>query len=297
VGTVPVAEDGSAYFKVPTNMAVFFQALDENKLEVRRMRTHVEFQPGEFRGCIGCHETRAIAAPETNHLVSRAVLGEPAMPEPPPWGDTEVMDFEDMIQPIFQAHCIRCHGAEKPKAGLNLTTHRDKYGFMQSYRSLLGVGPDEPTPNNVGPATIDGILIERHPEAERHFHRTGRQEEFFMPEGSLLCLSNWWAGTEITQPRQFGSYRSPLIRQLLDDPEHRKVSSKFTPAEWETLVTWIDVNAPYYGTHLRYVGSSRKTGWILESVEVRLDPPFKKGEKGFDIVPCPPKVVRGSATR
>ena len=295
VGTVPVEEDGSAYFKVPTNMAVFFQALDENRLEVRRMRTHVEFQPGEFRGCIGCHETQMVAAPETGHLVSRAVLGKPATPEPPPWGDTEVIDFEDMIQPIFENHCVKCHGARNPKGNLNLTARADEYGFMQSYRSLLGVAPDEPTPNNVGPAVIDGVKIEPNKEASRHFHRTGRRENCFMPEGSLLCLSNYWAGTEITQPRQFGSYRSPLIRKLLDDPEHRAVREKLTPAQWETLVTWIDVNAPYHGTHLRYLGSSRKTGWVLESVKVRLDPPFKRGEKDFVIEECPPQIAEGSS--
>ena len=166
---------------------------------------------------------------------------------------------------------------------------------MQSYRSLLGVAPDEPTPNNVGPAVIDGVKIEPNKEASRHFHRTGRRENCFMPEGSLLCLSNYWAGTEITQPRQFGSYRSPLIRKLLDDPEHRAVREKLTPAQWETLVTWIDVNAPYHGTHLRYLGSSRKTGWVLESVKVRLDPPFKRGEKDFVIEECPPQIAEGSS--
>ncbi len=290
VGTVPVKEDGSAYFKVPTNMAVWFQALDENRMEVRRMRTQVEFQPGEFRGCVGCHETKAIAGPETNHLVSRALSGEPATPEPPPWGDTEVMDFESMIQPILQAHCVKCHGAQKPKAGLNLTANRDKYGYMQSYRSLLGVGPDEPTPTNAGGVIIDGVRIEHHREAEREFLHSLHRADHFMPEGALLCLSNFKAGTEITRPRQFGSYRSPLIRQLLDDPEHRKVKNKISPAEWETLVTWVDVNAPYYGTHLRYAGRTRE-GHILESVRVKLDPPFKRGEKGFEIVECSPKVA------
>ena len=27
-------------------------------MEIRRMRSHVEFKPGEIRGCVGCHETK-----------------------------------------------------------------------------------------------------------------------------------------------------------------------------------------------------------------------------------------------
>ena len=57
IGTVPVEEDGSAYFEVPANEAVYFQALDKNLMEVRRMRSHVTLRPGETRGCVGCHET------------------------------------------------------------------------------------------------------------------------------------------------------------------------------------------------------------------------------------------------
>jgi hypothetical protein len=286
VGTVPVEEDGSAYFKVPTNMAVWFQALDEQKREVRRMRTHVEFQPGEFRGCIGCHETKPIAAPETKHLVSQALRDQPAMPVAPPWGDTETMDYESMIQPIFEAHCVKCHGRDEPKGGLNLTADRDAYGYIQSYRSLFGIAPDEPTPTAAGGVTIDGIRLERQRDAERKFFVGGglHRSDHFMPEGARVCLSMWQAGTEITQPRQFGSYRSPLIQKLIEHDAHVKIRRKLTADEWETLVTWVDVNAPYFGTHLRYAGRSKEKGHILESVDVRLDPPFKRGEKGFEII-------------
>ena len=62
IGTVPVEADGSAYFKVPTGMPLYFQALDENMMEIRRMRSHVEFKPGEVRGCVGCHETKTLRA-------------------------------------------------------------------------------------------------------------------------------------------------------------------------------------------------------------------------------------------
>ena len=58
LGDVPVEADGSAQFRVPVDTAVYFQLLDENHMELRRMRSFISFQPGEVRGCVGCHETR-----------------------------------------------------------------------------------------------------------------------------------------------------------------------------------------------------------------------------------------------
>ncbi len=57
-GVVPVEEDGSAYLRVPADCNLFFQALDEDFMEIQRMRTFVNFRPGEQRSCIGCHEPR-----------------------------------------------------------------------------------------------------------------------------------------------------------------------------------------------------------------------------------------------
>ena len=58
VGIVPVYEDGSAFFTVPADRNIYFQALDEAFMEIQRMRTFVNFEPGEQRSCIGCHEHR-----------------------------------------------------------------------------------------------------------------------------------------------------------------------------------------------------------------------------------------------
>ena len=71
-GIVPVEADGSAYFQVPAGRNIFFQALDENYMEVQRMRTFVNFLPGEARSCIGCHEHRTQApAPRVATAFSR----------------------------------------------------------------------------------------------------------------------------------------------------------------------------------------------------------------------------------
>ena len=44
-GVVPVHEDGSAHFIVPARRNIFLQALDENFMEIQRMRTFVNLQP------------------------------------------------------------------------------------------------------------------------------------------------------------------------------------------------------------------------------------------------------------
>ena len=56
LGMVPVESDGSAYMRLPANRMLYFQALDEDLLEIRRMRNYLDLRPGESRGCVGCHE-------------------------------------------------------------------------------------------------------------------------------------------------------------------------------------------------------------------------------------------------
>ena len=122
IGTVPVEEDGSAYFKVPVadNASVYFQALDEKHMEVRRMRSSVSFQSGEQRSCNGCHET-TVKAPAHQQREVEATKRAPVMPQEPEWGANRQLGFNWMIQPILDKHCVSCHGAEQPKKGLNFT--------------------------------------------------------------------------------------------------------------------------------------------------------------------------------
>ncbi len=35
----------------------------------------------------------------------------------------EVVTYDEHIRPIFREHCMKCHGEDEPKAGLNLSTH------------------------------------------------------------------------------------------------------------------------------------------------------------------------------
>ena len=50
LGTVPVAEDGSAYFEVPPMRSLYLALLDAKDRSVKQMRSFVTLQPGEQRG-------------------------------------------------------------------------------------------------------------------------------------------------------------------------------------------------------------------------------------------------------
>jgi len=146
LGTVPVAEDGSAYFEVPGNTYVFFQALDAEGKMVQSMRSGVILQPGETYGCVGCHESRGGDLPKMDKkgvAFSRAPAkldgaynlrglhrGRPA----------KQFSYQHEVQPVFTRHCVACHDYGKPAgAKLNLSGDRGAY-FCTSYVDLCAKG-------------------------------------------------------------------------------------------------------------------------------------------------------------
>jgi hypothetical protein len=120
IGTVPIEPDGSAHFRVPVDTAVYFQLLDENQMELRRMRSFISFQPGEMRSCTGCHESREEAPHHATSALGAAMLREPSVPAPPPWGNRPISFLRD-VQPILDKHCGGCHSGLKPGGGLDFS--------------------------------------------------------------------------------------------------------------------------------------------------------------------------------
>ena len=112
LGTVPVAEDGSAYMEVPAMRSLFFVALDADNNSVKRMQSFLTVMPGETTSCAGCHEPRTQAPGNHGHRTAAALKGEPS-PITPLKGIPDVFDFPRDIQPILDAHCVRCHNPDK----------------------------------------------------------------------------------------------------------------------------------------------------------------------------------------
>lgn len=195
LGTVPVEADGSAYFEVPANTFVFFQALDENGMMVQSMRSGAYVQPGETYGCVGCHENRvgdipqAAATPKAMKRKADALSGW--------YGEPRLFSMQREVQPVFDRHCVSCHDFGKKAGGkLNLAGDRDVI-FSAAYVDLW-------------------------------------------TQGALACVG---AGpAEIQQAYSWGSHPSRLIKTLRAG--HQDV--KLTAEELDRLITWVDLNAPYY---------------------------------------------------
>ncbi|MFC1735166.1 discoidin domain-containing protein [Candidatus Hydrogenedentota bacterium] len=132
LGTVPVEEDGSAYFRLPASVNVFFQAIDKNGVAVQTMRSATHVQPGETRGCIGCHEARS-ESPATKR--SLALSRNPSKISTGPPGSWPLR-YDKLVQPVLDRNCVSCH---TPQGEDQLATKLDLTG-EKSYESLIRHG-------------------------------------------------------------------------------------------------------------------------------------------------------------
>ncbi|MCY2931706.1 MAG: discoidin domain-containing protein [Planctomycetota bacterium] len=120
LGTVPVEADGSAYFRIPSGVPVFFQAVDANGLAVQTMRSLTYVQPGQTLGCVGCHELRESAPSGGRSMM--AARRPPSGLTPGPEGSWPLR-FDRLVQPVMDKSCTSCHrpGSGNEKAsGLDL---------------------------------------------------------------------------------------------------------------------------------------------------------------------------------
>ena len=132
LGTAPVEEDGSAYFRVPSGIPVFFQALDQQGLAVQTMRSLTYVQPGQTLSCIGCHESRE-AAPSLSPAraawsreLSKITLGPPGS-----WP----LKYDELVQPVLDRSCISCHapGSSNAKGARFDLTATASYGNLLNF--------------------------------------------------------------------------------------------------------------------------------------------------------------------
>jgi len=135
LGTVEIAEDGSANFLAPAGKVLYFQCLDGEYNELQRMRSVIQLQPGERRSCVGCHEDRQTSPPTR---AGSAMLQPPKSLTPPPWG-TGAFDYAGVVQPVLDAHCVQCHDGRASKRP-DLRGRRDEGGVPASYRSFIEGG-------------------------------------------------------------------------------------------------------------------------------------------------------------
>ncbi len=132
LGTVPVERDGSAYFRVPSRRPVYFQAIDARGRAVQTMRSVTYVQPGERRGCVGCHEPPQTAPPRGPLL---ALQRPPSAIVPGPDG-TRPFSFARLVQPVLDRHCTGCHSGGPMAKAQPALTGEARGEFSVSYENL-----------------------------------------------------------------------------------------------------------------------------------------------------------------
>ena len=108
LGTVPVSEDGSAFFEVPPNIPLMIQPLDAKGRAVQLMRSWVMSMPGEIQTCVGCHEPMNSSTP-ANRIDAHS---KPIEKIRPWYGPVRGFSFNREVQPVLDKYCVGCHDGE-----------------------------------------------------------------------------------------------------------------------------------------------------------------------------------------
>lgn len=219
LGHVDVMPDGSAYFEAPARTPLYFQALDTLGHVIATMRSWSTLQPGESRGCVGCHESHnttpltASAIPQIAYRPIDSITPVPhLMPE-------KGFSYIENIQPILDRNCVRCHNGAGNTPNLlgTLTTKGEasKRRVSESYITLTHAQL-----RNKNKETLTGN--EYHPDVN-------------------------WIGSMTDpmplKPYTAGSASSKLIRRL------REGHGKLDKRQIETIAAWIDLGAPFAGSY------------------------------------------------
>lgn len=148
LGEVPVEEDGSANFEVPSGTFVYFQLLDKDKKMIQSMRSGTMLMPGEVNGCIGCHEDR-LSIPSAMSSTPLALKKAPAKLNGWMGKTPQNFSFMEKIQPILDKSCVRCHDFDRNNRD-KLVLAKDKNPFFNAAYvnlyvkkeiTLIGGGP------------------------------------------------------------------------------------------------------------------------------------------------------------
>ena len=215
LGTVPVEEDGSAYFEAPPGRALYFQALDGDGRAIQSMRTFVKAVPGVTRSCVGCHEYK-FGAPTESGAIPVAQTKPASHLAGESWG-SGFIDYPTMIQPIWDKHCISCHGGEKGiAAGIDLTggwtwafnisyetlIKDTKVGFLNCVNEAVKTADIlPPRTHGSSAAPLAKLLLDGHDGRIPGLTRTERELVFEWMDGNCNYYGTWdWTETGTCQP-------------------------------------------------------------------------------------------------
>jgi len=138
LGTVPVEEDGSAYWQQPVGVPFLMHALDENGVAIQGMRSVTYVHPGERLVCSGCHESREQAAVRPSF--PKAFARAPSVITPEPDG-TRPFSYPRLVQPVLDRHCVECHVQNADKQAPDLRPGTFETNPQRWYTSFISLRP------------------------------------------------------------------------------------------------------------------------------------------------------------
>jgi hypothetical protein len=224
LGEAQVYQDGSAAFEVPARTPVYFQAIDAKGHVAQSMRSWSTLMPGERFGCIGCHEDKNQSV--SSKAAVTMALKKGVKPLEPFYDlSGKGFSFPKMIQPIFDAKCVKCHkGGKTDPPNLTSESVWDKAArkfWNRSYHELISKdrarGPANDTSQRLG------VIAEK----SKYLNWIGR-----------------WSIPTLIGPYSYGASQSPLIALL--EKGHEKV--KMTREEMDKISCWIDLALPHSGS-------------------------------------------------
>jgi hypothetical protein len=224
LGTVPVEEDGSVNFTVPADTFLYFQLLDEQGRMIQTMRSGVIVRPGETNGCVGCHEDRLSTFPPLPNMPK--ALTKPAQQMNGWYGTPRLFSYVTEVQkPVFDKYCTQCHD----------------YGKVED---------NSAKPNLAG--DLNTIFNTSYVE---------------LYQKNLIKVVG--AGPHVKlKPYTWGSTQSKIADVLLKGHPNLSIDAKrkelgvyidrrTNPEAVDRVLTWIDLNAPYYPTYLTSFPNNR----------------------------------------
>ncbi len=220
-GYATVEPDGSANFKVPAGLPIYFLPLDASGRAVQRMRTFTHLMPGETQGCIGCHPNRNSLTPQMSTKRPLAMSRPAEELTKPEWG-VAGFGYSRIVQPVLDKHCISCHGWEGKAGGLELSGDKTDF-FNVSYEYLVRKGTGS----------------ERHAGGGTSRY-TAWISSYNGQESNILEI----------KPGRWGA-KASLLGSVVESGHPDKAGKpriSMTAAEKHKLYMWMDLNCPYYQT-------------------------------------------------
>jgi hypothetical protein len=213
LGTATVHEDGSACFRAPARMPVYFQAVDDQGYAAQTMRSWTTLMPGERQSCVGCHEHKNTVPPAQ----AGGSLAMEAGPQElqPFYGPPRGFSYARQIQPILDRHCVPCHNGpntEPPNLSDEVVpVDQTKRFFSKSYLALT--------------------------------HAQGSRGDWNHP------IVNWI--DSMSEPEMLGPYhRGAATSRLMTLLEEGHEGVKLSTEEFDKIACWIDLLVPYCGDYL-----------------------------------------------